>query len=193
LGNPDRIQMWRGSRRHSNVWLHPRECEWVPAFSIGSLITPVSPRGILGNADFCKAFMSAFCILQAGEGRSAHGKHPMAPKFVSGYYVGISHFPMNSLPTTLDWRAFDKITSGPEAASAAACCAFSLGTLEVASLPDAQNFVMTERKQPEVWRWAVIGEGGTILEEGCEATQEDAKRSAAEAYKFVSVESPSTL
>jgi hypothetical protein len=84
-----------------------------------------------------------------------------------------------SLPP--QWRCFENITCGAEAASAAASCAFSLGTLQIASSPDSASFAVTERKQPEIWRWAVIGEGGFLLEEGFEATQEVAKRAAAEA------------
>ncbi len=48
-------------------------------------------------------------------------------------------------------------------------------------MPDAVTFAVTERKRPEIWRWAIIGEGGFLLEEGFEPTQEDAKTAAAEA------------
>jgi len=80
-----------------------------------------------------------------------------------------------------EWRCFENISCGAEAASAAASCAFSLGTLQVASIPEFASFAVTERKQPEIWRWAVIGDGGFLLEEGFEPTQEEAKRAAAEA------------
>jgi hypothetical protein len=97
---------------------------------------------------------------------------------------------MTSAPcSALNWRAFENIASNSEAACAAACCAFSLSTLEVASLLDAPSFALTERKQPEVWRWAIIGSGGIILEEGCEPTQHDAKVSASEALNFMMAES----
>jgi hypothetical protein len=79
------------------------------------------------------------------------------------------------------WRCFENITPGPEAASVAASCSFSLATLEVTSIPDSAGFALTERKQPEIWRWAVIGPVGFLLEEGFEPTQADAKRAAAEA------------
>jgi hypothetical protein len=88
----------------------------------------------------------------------------------------------------LNWRAFENLSSGPEAASAAACCAFSLSTLEIAAQDDAATFALTERKQPEVWRWALIGPGGSILEEGCEPTREEAKKSAAEALNLAKTE-----
>jgi hypothetical protein len=89
-----------------------------------------------------------------------------------------------AIPT---WRAFENISCGADAASAAACCVFSLATLEVACLIDGSSFALTERKQPEVWRWAVIGPGGRLLEEGCEPTQEQAKTSAAEALGLVAL------
>jgi hypothetical protein len=86
-------------------------------------------------------------------------------------------------PTCQDfsWCAFENLSSGTKAACAAACCAFSLSTLEIAALFEGQTFALTERKQPEVWRWAVIGSGGLILEEGCEPSREEAKRTAAQA------------
>ena len=89
----------------------------------------------------------------------------------------------------LSWCAFENLSSGTKAACAAACCAFSLSTLEIAALLDASTFALTERKQPEVWRWAVIGSGGLILEEGCEPSREEAKRTAAEALILARAES----
>jgi hypothetical protein len=86
---------------------------------------------------------------------------------------------LSSLAPT--WRCFENISCGAEAACAAASCAFSLSTLEIASIPEFSSFAVTERKQPEIWRWAVIGEGGFLLEEGFELTQDDAKRAAADA------------
>jgi hypothetical protein len=90
---------------------------------------------------------------------------------------------MNDSPASFSpqWRSFENIVCGAEAASAAASCAFSLGTLQVASIPEFGSFAVTERKQPEIWRWAVIGEGGFLLEEGFESTQDEAKRAAGEA------------
>jgi hypothetical protein len=91
---------------------------------------------------------------------------------------------MITAPTAFTWRHFENIPSGADAATVAASCAFSLATLEVTSLHDFSGFALTERKQPEVWRWAVIGQDGSILEEGCEPTQADAKRSAVEALNI---------
>ncbi len=101
----------------------------------------------------------------------------------SAYYRSEAFFKMNESPASFapQWRCFENIQCGAEAASAAASCAFSLGTLQVASIPEFGSFAVTERKQPEIWRWAVIGEGGFLLEEGFEPTQDDAKRAAAEA------------
>jgi hypothetical protein len=79
------------------------------------------------------------------------------------------------------WRSFENVKPGPEAASVAASCAFSLATLEVASFSDSAGFALTERKQPNVWRWAVVGPVGFLLEEGFEPTQEVAKRAAEDA------------
>jgi hypothetical protein len=89
---------------------------------------------------------------------------------------------------TLNWCAFENIASGTAAASAASFCGFSLSTLEIAPLSDSPAFALTERKQPEIWRWAIIGAGGLIVEEGCEPTRDEAKRSAAEALSLVRAE-----
>src|ERR1035438_8434847 len=53
---------------------------------------------------------------------------------------------------------------------------------------DAPGFALTERKRPEVWRWALIDKGGLVLEEGFEPNQNDAKRSAADALNVVTIE-----
>jgi hypothetical protein len=95
---------------------------------------------------------------------------------------------MNPSSIALNWNPFENIPCGPRAASVAASCEFSLCTLEVASIADADGFVLTERKQPDVWRWAVIRANGVLLEEGFEPTQMDAKRAAAEALKLVDVQ-----
>jgi hypothetical protein len=90
-----------------------------------------------------------------------------------------------SSPTCFAWRCFEDITCGAEAASVAASCAFSLGTLVTASCPEAASFAVCERKQPDLWRWAIIGSGGYLLEEGFEPTQERAKIAASEALQEV--------
>ncbi|HEY4989703.1 MAG TPA: hypothetical protein VII09_07850 [Opitutaceae bacterium] len=92
---------------------------------------------------------------------------------------------MNIPSPTPAWRRFENITPGPEAASAAASCSFSLSTLEIATVPEFPNFALTERKHPEVWRWAIIGQQGFVLEEGLEATQQGAKDAASAAFDIV--------
>jgi hypothetical protein len=91
--------------------------------------------------------------------------------------------PSASPSCALQWRRFENIVCGAEAASAAASCAYSLSTLQVASCPADGSFALTERKQPAVWRWALIGNGGFLLEEGYEASEEEAKRAAAAALR----------
>jgi hypothetical protein len=95
---------------------------------------------------------------------------------------------MTSSYVGLNWRAFEDIASNSEAACAAACCTFSLATLEVASANDEASFALTECEQPEVWRWAVVGPGGVILEEGCERSQDEAKVAASEALNLMMAE-----
>jgi len=88
----------------------------------------------------------------------------------------------------LEWRSFKDLTSNPEAAFVSACCSYSLSTLEVASLLNSPSYALTERKLPDVWRWAVVGLAGVILEEGWEASQQEAKRSATEALSLMVAE-----
>lgn len=105
-----------------------------------------------------------------------------------GYYCG-KFFPMNSLSTELIWTRFENMTPGPKAASASSSCAFSLCTLEIASIADGSTFVLVERKQPDVWRWAIIGANGILLEEGFEPNLPYAKKAAAGAVQPVDAES----
>jgi hypothetical protein len=91
---------------------------------------------------------------------------------------------MNSSSMPPGWRCFENITSGAEAASLAASCVFSLATLEASQIPDCGGFALTERKEPQVWRWAVIGPVGILVEEGYEATQDGAKSAAEKAVQL---------
>jgi hypothetical protein len=84
------------------------------------------------------------------------------------------------------WRSFENIKSGAEGACAASACAFSLATLEIAWCRGGLGFALIERKEQDVWRWAVVGEGGFLAEEGFEATQLQAKNAAAEALEHLS-------
>lgn len=140
----------------------------------------------------CRRFVPGICILQTGERKrvSPHVTYSFFPllceqnlEFLSTMITTLH--PATSTCVTLNWRAFENISSNSEAASAAACCVFSLSTLEVASADDDASFALTERRQPEVWRWAVIGSGGIILEEGYEASQCDAKVAALEALNLM--------
>jgi hypothetical protein len=92
---------------------------------------------------------------------------------------------MNSLSIAPTWCSFENLPTGPKAVSVAASCAFSLSTLEIAFTTDSASFAVTERKQPEIWRWAIIGDGGRILEEGFEANRDDAKCAAAAALQQI--------
>jgi hypothetical protein len=83
--------------------------------------------------------------------------------------------------TPLAWCAFEDITCGTQAASAAAACAYSLSTLQVASCSEAPGFAITEHVAPEKWRWAVIGPGGEVVEAGCRPTLEAARSAATDA------------
>ena len=62
---------------------------------------------------------------------------------------------------------------------------FALDTLEVACNPGIASFGLTERKPPNMWRWAVVDAKGLITDEGWEPTQMDAKRSAVDALQHV--------
>jgi hypothetical protein len=96
---------------------------------------------------------------------------------------------MNSQINALTWSLFVDFAPGPKAAWAAASCIFSLCTLEIAPIADAPVIALVERKQKDVWRWAVIGLNGLLLEEGFEANQPDAKRAAEAAVQLVDVHS----
>jgi hypothetical protein len=84
-----------------------------------------------------------------------------------------------------NWRPYYEIRSNTEAVFASSLSSFSLSTLEIASNPDMAGFVLTERKQPDLWRWATVSVEGTIVDEGWEPTQADAKRSAIDALRYV--------
>jgi hypothetical protein len=95
---------------------------------------------------------------------------------------------MNSQLTALTWSLFVDFAPGPKAAWAASSCIFSLCTLEIAHIADAPVIALVERKQMDVWRWAVIGLNGLLLEEGFEPSQPDAKRAAEAAVQIVDVQ-----
>jgi hypothetical protein len=112
----------------------------------------------------------------------------MAASARPGYHGADLPFSMttpSSCLASLVWCPFEDISSGADAASAAAACSFSFSTLQVASRADAPGFAITEHEAPETWRWALIGEGGRVVEEGCSPTREAAKTAATDALNLV--------
>lgn len=109
----------------------------------------------------------------------------MAPPNDSAFCNAKDLYKMNSPTLAPSWCTFEDIPTGPKAVSVAASCSFSLSTLEVAFAIDSSSFAVTERKQPEIWRWAIVGDGGRLLEEGFEASRDDAKNAAATALHQV--------
>jgi len=82
------------------------------------------------------------------------------------------------------WRLFRTLDSSHEAASAAACCNFSLATLEVACCRSGVgSFALTEQRRADAWRWAICSNEGMILYAGCEPTQTGAKKVAEEVLR----------
>lgn len=82
------------------------------------------------------------------------------------------------------WCSFEDFPAGPEAAILAASCIFSMATLQTACVPGSGGFALTERRNPAVWRWAIVGPVGFLLEEGFEVTQDAAKGAAEEALEL---------
>ena len=72
-----------------------------------------------------------------------------------------------------------------ESAQASASCLFSLGTLEVAHLPDLTVFALIEREHSGVWRWAIIDYEGLILDDSRELSLAQAKKTAEVALRMV--------
>ncbi len=82
------------------------------------------------------------------------------------------------------WHSFQSLPSDAEAAAVSASCIYSLGTLEVASLPCTPSFALTERRNSNVWRWAIISANGSVLRDGFEPSQAYARRVAGSALEF---------
>ena len=102
--------------------------------------------------------------------------HPIALDGFRAYYV-----PMHFLAPI--WHSFQDLPSDAGAACVSASCIFSLATLEVAFNPGITIFALTERKQPDVWRWEIVDPEGYLLKEGWEPTQEYSKRAAVDALE----------
>lgn len=93
----------------------------------------------------------------------------------------LDHLPPAMSLLVHTWRSFQSLSSDAEAASVAASCIFSLATLEVASIPCTARFALTERRESNLWRWAIISADGAILNEGFESTQANARSVADDA------------
>ena len=83
------------------------------------------------------------------------------------------------------WCSFLDISANAEAAFASSSSLFSLTTLEVTSDPGFSGFALTERRQHDMWRWALVSAEGPVVDEGWEPTESDAKRSAVGAMRHV--------
>ena len=64
-------------------------------------------------------------------------------------------------------------------------CLFSLETLEFACIPATTSFALTECEHAAVWRWAIIGPMGLIVDAGRETTEARAQIIAEAALRLV--------
>ena len=83
------------------------------------------------------------------------------------------------------WRSFRDMPSDSEAAFASSSSMFSLNTLEVTCDPGYCGFALTERRQHDMWRWALVSAEGPVIDDGWEITETDAKRSAVGAMRHL--------
>jgi hypothetical protein len=81
------------------------------------------------------------------------------------------------------WCYFQDIHADAEAACVSSSSMFSLSSLEVTFDPGYSGFALTERKQHDIWRWALVSAAGPTVDEGWEPTESDAKRSAVGAMR----------
>lgn len=81
------------------------------------------------------------------------------------------------------WRSFQDIPNDAEASCVSSSCLYSLATLEVACDPAVSSFALTERRQPDIWRWAIVSSDAKLVDEGWESTQAVAKRAAVAALE----------
>jgi hypothetical protein len=83
------------------------------------------------------------------------------------------------------WRSYANISAGAEASLAKSSSGFSLSSLEVTNFPGVAGFALTERMQPDLWRWATVSVEGPIFDEGTAPTQDDAKIAAVGALRHM--------
>ena len=86
------------------------------------------------------------------------------------------------------WHSFPNIPSDSEAAFAASSSMFSLMTLAITSNSGYCGFALTEQKQHDLWRWALISADGHVDNEGWEPTESSAKKSAVGAMRHIIAE-----
>ena len=108
-------------------------------------------------------------------------KHPIAGEG-KGAYGGLPTPMLFMLPI---WRSFRDIPADAEAAFASSASLFSLSTLEITRDSGFPGFALTERRQHDMWRWALVNAKGRVMDEGWEPTESDARRSAVGAMRHV--------
>lgn len=108
----------------------------------------------------------------------------MAPGGGTRYHRLIPDMNINPRSTEYSWRLFQDIPAGQESAAMASSCIFSMATLQIASVAGSSGFAITERREPTLWRWAIVGPVGFLVEEGFEATESSAKGAAEEALEL---------
>jgi len=106
---------------------------------------------------------------------------PHSEKRVSNVSCTAVHSLRSMTFLTPIWRSFRDIPADDEASFVSSSGNCSLDTLEVSCTPGIRSFALTERQQPDIWRWAVVGAREQVVEEGWEPTQTDAKKAAVEA------------
>ena len=82
------------------------------------------------------------------------------------------------------WCCFRTLPSAAVAAEVSANCLFSLATLEVSFRSRCLDFALTEQEGTQIWRWAIVTPEGSILHEGREPTQAEAKHTAEDALRL---------
>jgi hypothetical protein len=76
------------------------------------------------------------------------------------------------------WHELQDLSEKPGLSRVAAACLFSLATLRVVLHPAGVCFALTERQQPGVWRWAVVGAHGHVVYEGWQPAEALARHEA---------------
>jgi len=90
-------------------------------------------------------------------------------------------------PFLPNWRSFREIPAAAEAACASSSSRYSLDTLEIACDYGSASFALTERKETDLWRWAIVSPDGWVVDEGLEPTQAYAQRAAEAAMRPLAV------